>query len=63
MFTEIPDPARRRILRSLSAGALGLGLGPLFSLEKVSADSGKATRQARNVLVIYEEGGISQMDT
>ncbi|MEI8384279.1 MAG: DUF1501 domain-containing protein, partial [Planctomycetota bacterium] len=57
------DQDRRRVLQGLSAGVLGYGLGDLLALQTAMADSGKSPRLARNVLVIYEEGGISQMDT
>ncbi|MFO1044924.1 MAG: DUF1501 domain-containing protein [Planctomycetaceae bacterium] len=57
------DHHRRRMLQGLSAGVLGYGLGDLLAIETAMADAGQPKRQARNVLVIYEEGGISQMDT
>ncbi len=57
------DQDRRRVLQGLSAGVLGYGLGDLLALQTAMADSGNPHQQARNVLVIYEEGGISQMDT
>lgn len=62
-----PDlsPGRRRLLRSLSAGALGLTLPEWLMLESQAAmaDVPRLKGQAKRVLVIYEEGGISQMDS
>lgn len=54
------NPERRRWLQGVSAGVLGCGLPQMLALQ-AHARSGRAA--ARNVLVIYEEGGISQMDT
>lgn len=62
-FAGDMNPARRRVLSSMSAGVLTCGLGNLLSLEGLAADSTNRRRTARNVLVLYEEGGISQMDT
>ncbi|MGE3778483.1 MAG: DUF1501 domain-containing protein [Pirellulaceae bacterium] len=56
------DPTRRRLLQSVSAGMLGCGLADLLRLQSFAAST-KSAGAARNVLVIYEEGGISQMDT
>lgn len=53
---------RRRFLKSVSAGAMGFGLADWLALE-AEARSAAAAGKARNVLVIYEEGGISQMDS
>ncbi|MCB1092427.1 MAG: DUF1501 domain-containing protein, partial [Verrucomicrobiae bacterium] len=65
--SEAPiDPARRRMLKSLSAGALGLSLPEWLALEaraKSQIADAAIRGQARQVLVIYEEGGISQMDS
>jgi hypothetical protein len=64
--SESPSaPARRRFLKSLSAGALGLGLPEWFAIEARAKSGGAAPADgaARQVLVIYEEGGISQMDS
>lgn len=52
--------SRRRWLQGLSAGVLGCSLPELLSRE---AAARAVVGKARNVLVIYEEGGISQMDT
>ena len=57
------DPGRRRLLKSVSAGVLGYGLGDLHLLNAASGDSRRQPWKARNVLVLYEEGGISPMDT
>ncbi len=53
---------RRGFLKGISAGVLGCGLPTLLELEAQAKASG-TTGKARNILVIYEEGGISQMDT
>ena len=58
-----PNAERRRVLSSLSAGMLGCGLADLLSLQTVAGEPTSERRKARNVLVLYEEGGISQMDT
>ncbi len=54
--------SRRRFLSGISVGVLGYGLADLLSLEAVAAVQRRGA-QARNVLVLYEEGGVSQMDT
>lgn len=53
--------SRRRILKNVSVGVLGCGLADLLALEAKGWTNRSA--KARNVLVIYEEGGISQMDS
>ena len=53
---------RRDFIRSLSTGILGLGLSECLAREAMAAPT-RAGARARNVLVIYEEGGISQMDS
>lgn len=58
----VTNPVRRRILSSLSASLLGSGLTDWFHLESAASEGGERPR-AQNVLVVYEEGGISQMDT
>lgn len=60
MNSRPTNPRRRRWLQGVTAGVLGCGLPRLLSLEAL-ARTGRSA--ARNVLVIYEEGGISQMDT
>ena len=55
--------ARRRVLSSVAAGVLGIGLSDLSALQAVASGSRTRARKARSVLVLYEEGGISQMDT
>ncbi|MGE5193772.1 MAG: DUF1501 domain-containing protein [Deltaproteobacteria bacterium] len=57
------DPGRRRVLSSMAAGVLGCGLSDLLSLQGFAGNSDAKGRKALNVLVLYEEGGISQMDT
>ena len=57
------DPERRRVLSNLATGVLGCGLADLLRLQGIAGDSAVPRRPARNVLVLYEEGGISQMDT
>lgn len=54
--------SRRGFLRGVWAGVLGLSLPEVLARADAATSPGKA-RQARNVLVIYEEGGISQMDS
>ena len=56
------DPARRRLLQSVSAGVMGFGLSDWLALDSV-AQASNAARHAKQVLVVYEEGGISQMDS
>ncbi|MBX7210532.1 MAG: DUF1501 domain-containing protein [Verrucomicrobiaceae bacterium] len=59
------DPQRRKLLRLLPAGALGLSLPEWLTLG-ARASYGPELRvqgQAKRVLVIYEEGGISQVDS
>ena len=56
------DPDRRRLLRSVSAGAMGVGLTDWLAIESV-AKLTNAAQHAKQVLVVYEEGGISQMDS
>lgn len=50
------------MLRCVSAGVLGYGLPQLLTMESVGAVSQRA-RAAKQVLVVYEEGGISHIDT
>ena len=52
---------RRQFAKSVSAGLMGLGLPEMSALEAAIDQSGDG--KARQVLVVYEEGGISQMDT
>lgn len=55
---------RRRLLHSICPGLLGLGLAQTAALTSALAKTADSRRaDARNVLVVYEEGGISQMDT
>ncbi len=56
------DPTRRSVLSSAMAGVAGLGLSELLVRRSLAEQAGHLSR-ARNVLVLYEEGGISQMDT
>lgn len=53
---------RRRFLQSLSAGLMGTSLAEVLAIEANHATSPR-TAKAKQVLVVYEEGGISQMDT
>ncbi|MCA9178787.1 MAG: DUF1501 domain-containing protein [Planctomycetales bacterium] len=62
MASSQPDLQRRRLLQSVSAGVLGHGLSHLLARD-AEAQSTLPRGRARNVLVIYEEGGISQMDS
>ncbi len=67
-----PDPltpaqrhyCRRRFVRRTSLSALGLGLADWLLLERQALAAGSPGRpQAKNVLVILEQGGLSHMDT
>ncbi len=62
-FDSTPCPVRRRVLSSLAAGVLGTGLARWQTLEGATNSTSRRRSAARNVLVVYEEGGISQMDT
>lgn len=53
------DPDRRRLLRSASAEAMRFGLANRLALESMAKSSNSA-RHAKQGMVIYEEGGISQ---
>jgi hypothetical protein len=54
--------SRRQFVRRTSLGVLGLSLADWLLLEKqAGANPGKA--QAKNVLVILEQGGLSHIDT
>jgi hypothetical protein len=53
---------RRRLLQAVSASVMGYGLPELLALE-AAANTTPQQPQAKQVLVVYEEGGISQMDT
>lgn len=54
---------RRSVVQGISAGVLGCGLVDLLTLEASGTSTSRRPAEARNVLVLYEEGGISQMDT
>ena len=60
-----PHPERRRVLKSLSAGMMGIGLPELLAMQAraKTASGSPVEAQAKQVLVVYEEGGISQMDS
>jgi hypothetical protein len=51
-------PDRRDLLCGVMAGALGASFPQLLA-----AGAGKSTGRAKNVLVILEQGGLSQVDT
>lgn len=53
---------RRRFCRHLSAGLLGVPLAEVLARQALAA-AGNQRPAAKQVLVVYEEGGISQMDT
>lgn len=53
---------RRRFGQALSVGMLG-GLSELARRNDANASTTEWTGAARQVLVVYEEGGVSQMDT
>lgn len=54
--------ARREFVRRTSLGVLGLSLADWLFLEK-QASAGGRKPQARNVLVLLEQGGLSHLDT
>lgn len=66
----IPDPltpvqrfySRRQLVRRTSLSVLGLSLADWIFLES-QAQAGRQKPQARNVLVILEQGGLSHIDT
>ena len=62
-YASLSNPNRRKFLQSLSAGVIGHGLVDLLALEASGRIVGQPERRAKQVLVVYEEGGISQMDT
>jgi hypothetical protein len=53
---------RRRFGQAVSAGVLGCGLPEFFEQEAAAGEASVVAR-AKQVLVVYEEGGISQMDS
>jgi hypothetical protein len=56
--------SRRRFLKSLSAGVMGFGLAEMLALQTAARAAGRsASGRAKNVLVVFEEGGMSHMDT
>lgn len=67
---DLCDPhlrvTRRDLLRVGGAGMLGLTLGSLFELQAKAKESGVADRpgwgKARNVIMIYLQGGPSHLD-
>lgn len=63
MPQNVFNPMRRRLLKSLSAGLFSYGLGDLLTRQQLAVADATRRCEARNVLVIYEEGGISQMDS
>lgn len=55
---------RRSFLRHIGAGVLGLDLADHLALEALALpEAARRLAHAKNVLVLYEEGGISQMDS
>lgn len=61
MTSTANEVSRRRWLRAVSAGILGYGLPEILAVEAQASQSTVA--RAKQVLVVYEEGGISHMDT
>lgn len=53
---------RRRFGQHVTAGLFGVGVGEMVTLQSL-AENARHQARARQVLVVYEEGGISQMDT
>src|SRR6266700_1957785 len=69
--SDLCDPhlkmTRRDLLRVGGAGMLGLSLGSLFKLQALAGETGKRAGcpgwgAARNVVMIYLQGGHSQLD-
>lgn len=60
---KMQSTSRRRLLRGVTAGVLGCSLSSLLEAESQARFARPSGAKARNVLVIYEEGGISQMDS
>jgi hypothetical protein len=69
--SDLCDPhlkmTRRDLLRVGGAGILGLSLGSLLNLQARASESGKATGgpgwgKAKNVVMIYLQGGPSHLD-
>ena len=58
----LPPVNRRGFLRGASAGILGLSLPELLSMQAGAVEPTRAA-QAKNVLVILEQGGLSHIDT
>src|SRR5262245_21718609 len=56
-----PELPRRRFLRQSCGGVLGLSLPQLLALQ--ARGSTQSRPAAKRVLVIYEQGGLSHMDT
>jgi hypothetical protein len=56
------DTNRRTFVKAASAGLMGFGLAEITALQSLASSPGNSA-QARQILVVYEEGGISQMDT
>src|SRR5438067_1671389 len=54
--------SRRELVRRTTLGVLGLSLADWLFLER-QARAGGAKPQAKNVLVILEQGGLSHIDT
>ncbi len=57
------DPRRRLISSGITAGVLGYGLPDMLTMQSRGNPISTLAARAKNVLVVYEEGGISQMDT
>lgn len=56
--------SRREFVRRTSAGVLGLSMADLLLMERrAHAATSPSGAQAKNVLVILEQGGLSHMDT
>jgi len=57
----LPAAPRRRFLRDSCAGVLGLSLPQLLAIQARGGNAAKPA--AKRVLVVYEQGGLSHMDT
>lgn len=58
---------RRQFMKSVSGGMMGCGLADMLAMDTLAKGGRSAAKEdepaAKRVLVIYEEGGISQMDS
>lgn len=62
LLTPAQERGRRAFLRRSTLGALGLSLADWLFLERTAAADGRRP-QAKQVLVLFEQGGVSHTDT